>query len=523
MTRINSNISSLTARFNLQRANEDLETRLQRLSTGLRINRGADDPAGLIVSERLRSELEGIKQGVRNSERASNVIATTEGSLAEVNNMLNSIRSLVVEAANTGAFTPDEIEANQLQIDSAIESITRVANTASFGGLKLLNGQLGYGLSGVTESDIAIAKVNSALFADRDDIQVDVETVGSAQRGQLYLHTAYNTDPQGFHGALPAGQTDGVLPAQTTVEIAGPKGVIELTFASGTTNANIIQAINDRSGITGVQAKPVSAADVSSGIVFETTEYGKDSFVSVDVLSSNFDSWTSAKLQNDLPEPIDWTAGATYTTAEKDIGKDVEVIINGAIATGNGLNVKQRTPELDLELELTEAFATTLSGTPSTFHITGGGALFQLGPQVNQNQQASVGVESIAATRIGGTTLLNNAGNLEVQFLSSLKSGGANDLRGNLQNASRILETAIDEVSSLRGRLGAFERNVLDTNIRSLESSIENITASESVIRDADFAAETAELTRTQILSQSSTQTLSIANQQAQQVLQLLG
>jgi len=110
-----------------------------------------------------------------------------------------------------------------------------------------------------------------------------------------------------------------------------------------------------------------------------------------------------------------------------------------------------------------------------------------------------------------------------VQYLSSLKSGGENDLRGNLQNASRILETAIDEISSLRGRLGAFERNVLDTNIRSLEAGIENITSAESVIRDADFAEETSKLTRAQVLSQSTTQVLSLANQQSEQVLTLLG
>jgi len=113
MTRINSNIPSLIARANLGRANEELDLRLQRLSTGLRINRGSDDPAGLIISERLRSDIEGVQQGIRNADRASNVIATTEGSLAEVNDLLNSIRALVVEAANTGAFSPEEIKANQ--------------------------------------------------------------------------------------------------------------------------------------------------------------------------------------------------------------------------------------------------------------------------------------------------------------------------------------------------------------------------------------------------------------------------
>ncbi|MFG0291606.1 MAG: flagellin, partial [Phycisphaerales bacterium JB050] len=167
MSRINSNISSMVAQFNLAKNNSNLETRLQRLATGLRINRGADDPAGLIISQRLRTELEGIKQGIKNSERASNVIATTEGGLTEVSDMLNSIRALVVEAANSGAFSAEEVAANQLQIDSAIDSITRIANTASFGGLKLLNGSLAYNLSGVDDTDIAKATVNSANFSGR--------------------------------------------------------------------------------------------------------------------------------------------------------------------------------------------------------------------------------------------------------------------------------------------------------------------------------------------------------------------
>ena len=111
MARINTNISSMLARSNLARTSADLDVRLQRLATGLRINRGADDPAGLIVSERLRSEIKGIDQAIANSERASSVIATTEGYLAEVADLLNSIKGLIVEAANSGGVSAEEIAA----------------------------------------------------------------------------------------------------------------------------------------------------------------------------------------------------------------------------------------------------------------------------------------------------------------------------------------------------------------------------------------------------------------------------
>jgi flagellin len=516
MTRINSNIASLIAQSKLKTSNDDLQVRLERLATGLRINRGADDPAGLIVSERLRSELRGIEQGIRNSERASNVIATTEASLTEVNDLLNSIRALVVEAANTGAFSPEEIAANQLQIDSAIESITRISNTASFAGLKLLNGSLAYDLSGIDPSRIIKTQIHGAALGDRDSLEIDVEVLGSAQQGMMFFNTEFSS--------ISATYTDGVLPSSMTLEIAGPDGVTELTFVSGTTINDIVDAINARSNITGVSAARQSAADDSSGIVFKSSDYGKNAFVSVDRLSGGT-NYTFAKLLDGQPGPvIDWSDPATYTDAKNDEGEDVIILLNGAVATGTGLEVAVRNPELDLEFLLDANFATTVDGTIETFHITGGGSMFQLGPDVTPQQQVNIGIESVAATRLGGTLIQLDGGGQELQFLSSLKSGGVNSLNeGNLQAASAILATSIDEVTTLRGRLGAFERNVLDTNVRSLQNSFENITAAESIIRDADFAIETSELTRAQVLVQTGTSVLATANANAQSVLQLLG
>src|SRR5687767_8923103 len=154
MARINTNVSSLTAQRGLAKSQKALGDTLRRLSSGLRINRGADDPAGLIASETLRSEISGVNQAIDNSSRASNVIATAEGALQEVASLLLNIKDLIVEAANTGALSPDEIAANQLQIDSAVESITRISNTTTFAGLHLINGSLDYITSGVDTTAI---------------------------------------------------------------------------------------------------------------------------------------------------------------------------------------------------------------------------------------------------------------------------------------------------------------------------------------------------------------------------------
>ncbi len=144
MTRINSNVSSLIAQTNLAKSHTDLQTALNRLSTGLRINTGKDDPAGLIASEVLRSDIVSVQNAITNSQRADQLIATADSALGQVSSLLNDIRGLVSQAANTGALSDDQIAANQLQIDSSLEAIDRISQTTSFQGRRLLDGSLGF-------------------------------------------------------------------------------------------------------------------------------------------------------------------------------------------------------------------------------------------------------------------------------------------------------------------------------------------------------------------------------------------
>jgi flagellin len=513
MARINSNIPGLIARANLARANQDLEVRLERLATGLKINRGADNPAGLIVSERLRSEISGLNQAIANSDRASSVIATAEGALAEISDLLNSIKGLVVEAANTGAISAEERRANQLQIDSAIESITRISNAASFGGLKLLNGSLEYVLSGLASTDISKAIVTGANFAGQPNIQVNVEVVQSAQTANLFLNGDH-ADP-----ALP----DGALASAMTLEIAGPLGVQVLEFLAGTELDDVRDAINAFTAATGVSASLINN-NILSGLRFSSTTYGSEAFVSVKRLGGppGGGSFQTYQIVGNGEVPADFSFSTfppgNLSASNRDTGRDVTAIVNGNLGSGRGLHLSvQNSTSLSLELLLNVDFATR-NGSTSTFYITGGGALYQLGGEINSSQQLNLGLQSVAASRLGGTLIDG-----QLHFLSDLKSGGKADLRSEqFAHASAILEAAIDEISVMRGRLGALERNTLQTNVRSLQAAIENLTASESAIRDADFAAETSALSRAQILAQTGTSVLTLANQQAQQVLQLL-
>jgi flagellin len=491
MTRINTNVSSLIAQRNLSSANEDLGVRLQRLSTGLKINRGADDPAGLIVSERLRTEISGVSQAVDNIERASNVIATAEGALSEISALLISMKSLVIEAANTGAFSREEIQANQLQIDSAIDSITRIANTTSFAGLKLLNGSLDYVNEGVVASQITDLRVTGANFGTNSTIPVTVEVLNSAETASIFISAAN-----------PA--VGSAILSSVTFSVAGTNGVEVFEFVSGTAMSAIVFGINAVSDATGVSA---SISNVS-GIQLNSTGFGSSQFVSVKRLDNpeNVGSFFT----------VDALGGSTIN---RDEGADVLALVNGNLALGDGLDVTLRTTTLGLELTLTSGAAQTLN-TPYAFTITGGGATYQIGPSVNTQQQIGFGIQSVAA---------NNLGNSIVGYLSSLKSGGANSLvTGNdaaeqARRASLVLDESTDQVSILRGRLGAFERNTLQTTLRSSQIAVENLTSAESDIRDTDFAEETAKLTRAQILQQAGTSTLAIANNTASSVLSLLG
>ena len=491
MARINTNIPSLIAQMNLSRSNRALSLSLERLATGLRINRGADDPAGLIVSERLRSEALGLSQAVTNSERASSVIATTEGYLAEVADLLNSIRGLVVEAANQAGLSRDEIEANQLEVDSAIDAITRISNVATFAGLQLLNGTLEYITSGVATSAIADVNIFSAQYGINTHIPVKVEVIASAQTASLFL--------SGNVAGAP-----GALLSSVTLEIVGNLGVQTLTFSSGVPLADVVGAINLLRDATGVSAALVDAMDPTSGMTFNSVGYGTSQFVSIRQFGQGGAFFSTQDVQG----------GATIN---RDEGENVTAVVNGTLAVGNGLEVQLNTPALALELILTPAYAQAI-GVQRSFEVTGGGAIFQLGPKIKFGQQVGLGVQSVAESRLGGTMLSGVR-----FFLDSIKAGQTNSLlAGSAQDAASIVEQAIDDIAVLRGRLGAFERNLIETNIRSLQIGLENIIAAESQIRDTDFASETAALTRAQILVQAGVSVLATANTTSQSVLALL-
>ncbi|MGD2110611.1 MAG: flagellin [Phycisphaerae bacterium] len=481
MARINTNIAALQSVRHLQGNYADLSVRLERLATGLRINHGRDDPAGLIASERLRLETRALEQAIENSTRASNVITTTEGALNEVNALLLDLQALVVEAANKGAMTPEEINANQLQIDSILASIDRVSTNTAFAGKKLLDGSQAYVLSALPTNAIGAVSVFEARLPSSVDRTVTVEVTASAQTATL-----------AFVGENPAGVS---TTSAASIEVHGTLGTTILSFADATTLDKARDAINAVSTLTGVSAVVSSpGGGVASALVLHSTTLGSDAFVSVTPIQGNFVNPGNAN------------------TAFYDAGADAAVLVDGQRAYVKGLRADVRAGALDTRIYLTKAFAQTLSS--ASFTITGGGTLFQLGPEVTPNAQVNVGLNAVRTTQLG---------NAVIGRLSTLRSGGDNDLASEkFLKAQQITEEAIDQVSAYRGRLGNIQRNTIDPNIRSHGITLENVIASESVIRDADMAEEVSNLTRAQILVQSTQSTLQIANSLPNLVLSLL-
>ena len=821
MTRINTNVSSLVARNTLGRSNAALEQSLTRLSTGLRINTGKDDPAGLIASENLRSDITSIRKAISNTDRANQVIATADSALGQVSSLLNDIRGLVTESANAGALSDEQLAANQLQVDSSLEALNRIAQTTTFQGRRLLDGSLDFlTTAGTNFANISDLKIDQANLGATGSVAVSVNVTAAATQAQVDVTaipaagaataasgtltftdaatassgsvdigitekqatgtvaldstdvltiTALNggqSDGAGGNGidlvfvqdATNAGALNGVTFDGSTITVNGdfatgvgsdvvataiaavnggtdlaassdgtadvvaadvaatysnvttggvdastetititgtagaasnidiqvvedaavvsgtpvvsgdatngyvisvgsgqtttiqdiraaieglaevatatyagsasyvgasdtslntPNGVeesltggaasaddvititadatgttanhvtvtiieaaahgttataafngtnIQVTVdsAATTTIASIASAINGLAGygatVTGTagddnyigssNTPPTAAtlaggaassggisaavvlelagsvgaevlsfgagtsiADLAAGINLVKDATGVEATVNgttLELVSTTYGSKSAVDLRV-ISEGAGATPAGTFTTAiddrERQVGADVQAAINGVEVTGNGNQFSINTASLDLSATIAAGFT-----GEAEFTITGGGALFQLGPDVVSNQQARLGIGSVNTAKLGGVT----------GKLFQLGTGKDASLSEDANKAASIIGEAIDQVTSLRGRLGAFQRTTLETNKNALNDTLVNLSDAESSIRDADFAVESAALTRAQILVQSGTTVLQISNQNPQNVLALL-
>ena len=448
---------------------------LQMLSTGRRINSAKDDPAGLIAFSSLNSELRAVKASLNNNQRS--------------NSMLSVIQSLVSATTSDATLSASEISANQSQIDDALTAIDRIVNTANFNGKKLLDGTFGIQTAGVaTNANISNLRVFSRSQVTTDTT-LTVTRVASAQVASATFAFAAGT-----------ARTSGT----TQVSITGTLGTATITLASGLTQAQVVTEINAAAGQTGV-----SAIQGSTNVSLNSTTYGTDAFVSVEVLSGGVinSSYGTATSDGDTNNDIQ--------SAGKQSGVDANITINGQATGVDGLDVSYSANGLSFEFTLGTNFGTGNTGatTSTTFTVkAAGGATFQLGT-TNSTRQ-TIGLDSLATFKLGG-------GNGTVQ-LSALKSGGSAALKTDTEAALSSVRDAVAQVAGIRGRLGGFQKFQVGSAINALQAAEVGLTDAASVIMDTDYAFATSKLNREQILIQSGIQLLGIANQQAAQILSLL-
>ncbi len=466
---INTNLNSLTAQRNSSKNQTDLATAINRLSSGLRINSAKDDAAGLAISERMTSQIRGINQAARNANDGISLAQTAEGALGSIGSNLQRMRELAVQSANATNSTSDRA-ALQQEVGQLAAEIDRVATQTQFNGTNLLDG--------------SFSTQNYQVGANLGQV-ISVAGIASARTGALGQY-------QGFAAATLA-VTANETPAVTAVQV----GTGGASVALGTIKADardIAAAIN-ASGVSGLSATANATTVGAAAQVINTTVAGNVTFT-----------------VNGIAVTVGATTNATTNRSNVVTALNAQSSVTGVIATDTGSGVSLAAAD---GRNITTAFA--LAGATGT--------------TVADFGMAAAGLAASAGVSVGYTAPAGITGNLTFSgALVSVKAIGATgtaisaldiSTSGGATTALTALDAALASVNSNRASLGAIQ-NRFSSTIQNLQISGENLSAARSRIQDADFAAETANLSRAQVLQQAGTAMIAQANQLPQQVLALL-
>lgn len=485
--KINTNVTSMSALRTLGKTNDEMAGAINRLSTGLRISTAADDPAGLIISEGMRAQIKGIEQAIRNSQDAVNMSKTAEGALSEVQTLLRDIRSVAVHAANTAVVDTAQLQADQQEIRSTIQSIQRIADSTQWGTKKLLNGTAG----------------TSTVVTDGADIS-------GMYFGSLFNGAAVANGPITIQRTAAAAQTsllnNKTFATTATVPTAGTVVVNGYSFTTnGTTDTlqNLADKINAQSPNTGVSASIAGTAGAYT-IRLTSVEFGANFPITY------FDP---SGVLNTAVNPAPTTAGANAAANVTIPVQTPSGVVNQTVAFTGGQGGKASglflTDGAGNSVKLTPGGNAGLATATAVGNLTSGNLRFQIG--ANTDNAVSFGLPDIRPNKLGTGAI---AGQDLTTVDVSTQAGAI--------AAMQIIDNAVTQLSQMRGDLGSFQKNFLESTVRSLDVARENTSAAESTIRDADIAAEMSNYTRLQILGQSGTAVLAQANQIPQQILKLL-
>jgi flagellin len=499
---LTNNVSSLTAQNNLNSTNNALSKSLERLSTGLKVNRGADGPAALVISEQQRAQIAGIRSAIDNTNKAVALVQTGEGALNEINSLLGKVRGLVLDSANVGVNDTNTLAANQAEISNALTTITSIANQTQFGTKKLLDGSAA--LSASSNNTNVSASASGSIAAGSYTISISSAATRANVAGQA--GRADNTD-------ITAGGTI----TSETLTINGTN--VSFTLTQSDLQASVTAAaaaINNAAANTGVRAIVDDSTAANATLRLYSVNYGTGNKISVSSNNAAANSVLGTVAGNVDGTDIQGTftevaSGASFSaTGTGNVLTAGSGAANGLVATVNP------TVTGDTYTNATANSFTSASGASlATITVDTSKALtFQIGANAGQTAQIAVNDARAAALGKGASS-----------FTTDLTQIDVTKLTGNGKLSSdflKVVDKAISDVTAQRGQLGAFQANTLQSNANNLQTTLQNTTAAESTIRDTDFASEIANFTKLQTQLQAGSTVLGNANQLTQLVAGLL-
>jgi flagellin len=501
---INTNISSLNSQRNLSSSQASLATSLQRLSSGLRINSAKDDAAGLAISDRMSSQIRGMTQATRNANDGVSMAQTAEGALASSGDILQRIRELAVQSSNATNSSSDR-QALQTEVGQLGSELSRIATTTSFNGQALLDGTMGTANFQVGADANQLISASGANFTtnsygdnrtEADAVQVKAGTAG---------------DPTTVPPT--AGTAASNVVASQPIGVAGYLGSATYTTKTGDTAKTIAAGINNLTSSTGVTA--TAKTDVALGL-------GAESYS------------LSIKGDNATAVQISFSVGGTASTAS-DFAAGIAAF--NAQSSNTGVTAEFDSTNNGIKLTSANGQDITVSNTASTANTTLTMSTYATDTATTKNvktaspvDMAAIGTISTANGHITmdsqnsfAVTDASGASGLTLAKTSDLKSVASLDITtfDGAQLAIKIADAALSSVNSQRAQYGALQSR-FSSAISNLATTTENLSASKSRITDTDFASETANLTRGQILQQAGTAMLAQANSLPNGVLSLL-
>ena len=473
---INTNVMSLNAQRNLTGSQSALQTSLQRLSSGLRINSAKDDAAGLAISERMTGQVRGMNQAIRNANDGISMMQTAEGALAEATNMLQRVRELAVQSSNATNSAMDR-KALQAEVSQLVSELDRMAQTTEFNGMKLLDGSTG---------------------AQHFQVGANAGQTITATTGNFRTNSYGNS----YYASDAVAASSVAAYAAGTVSIQGINAA-DISVAADDTAATLATKINaaqDKTGVTAtakttVEIGLVADASYTIGIKSNNSEVVNVSFA---VGELNADGLAAAMAA------INEAASKTGVTAELNESGDGLILTNSS-----GENIS-------LTNGASSGGAVTMQNLEATGEAAGAVANLAAGDSATAIGFIELNSDSGFGVTVAGADAFT-AGSAELQSVNTIDISTVDGA----QKAIRIVDSALNKVNAQRAQFGAIQSR-FESTVNNLQTSTENLQAARSRIRDTDFAAETANLTRAQILQQAGMAMLAQANQVPQTVLSLL-